>query len=436
MIDDGFLQNASAIYVGFSGGLDSTVLLHLLVSRRTELPPIQAIHINHGISPNAHLWQNHCENICKSWQIPLEIRCVSLAGLSNLEAVARKTRYALFAEYISPEAVLLTGHHADDQAETLLLQLMRGSSVDGLAGMKVSMPFAKGFLVRPLLSVSRKTLEAYATTHQLSWIEDESNVDKHYARNYLRHGILPPLQQKWPGATEVLFRTANLLQDARTCLDDLALMDLQDAASNPLPLHRIRGLSRERILNSLRYWLKQQAIQLPSAAIMENIYREAIQSKTDATPKIAWSTYIIRRYDAHLFLDTVSIKPERPQVIPWPDFPAKLEAGYGLGVFTGKGKAVSVEIRFRRGGEVIVLHNQTKSLKKLWQAWKVPPWKRGDIPLIFIEGKLAVVVGYAVGDGFEKLGIMWKPSRHPERSEGSPEAGTVPHLGDPSLHSG
>lgn len=405
MIDYAFLRGFSRLWVGFSGGLDSTVLLHLLAQEAANLPPIAAIHIHHGISPNAKAWQQHCESVCKAWHIPFITTSVSFDKSSNLEAVARSARYAALVNNLSEREALLTGHHADDQAETLLLQLVRGAGIGGLSGMKERKPFAAGMLVRPLLSLSRQALEQYARAKGLVFIEDESNLDESYSRNYMRHTILPLLQEKWPGVTGVLNRTTVLADYANKCLDDLAELDMPHLSTpNQLPLQPLALLSRERIFNCLRFFIKQQVPQLPSAATVERIYTEVIQAKADATPEVCFGDYIIRRYDEVLFLEPVLPSPNLP-TIPWPDFPATLQAGYGLGLFTGTGKAEKVTIRFRQGGEVIVLHGHTKSLKKLFQQWKVPPWKRDSIPLIFIDDVLAVVVGYATGDNFSGISV-------------------------------
>jgi len=405
VIDYAFLRSFSRLFVGFSGGLDSTVLLHLLAQEAANLPPISAIHIHHGISPNAKAWQQHCESVCKAWRIPFITTAVSFDKSSNLEAAARAARYAVLADNLSEREALLTGHHADDQAETLLLQLVRGAGIGGLSGMKERKPFAAGTLVRPLLHLSRQALEQYARKKGLVFIEDESNLDVSYSRNYMRHTILPLLLEKWPGVIGVLNRTTALAADANSCLDDLAGLDMPHLPTpNQLPLQPLAQLSRERIFNCLRFFIKQQVPQLPSAAIVERIYTEVIQAKADATPEVSFGDYIIRRYDEVLFLEPVTLSTNLPS-IPWPDFPATLQAGYGLGIFTGTGKAEKVTIRFRQGGEVIVLHGHTKSLKKLFQQWKVPPWKRDSIPLIFIDDVLAVVVGYATGDNFSGISV-------------------------------
>jgi tRNA(Ile)-lysidine synthase len=405
VIDYACLQTFSRLYVGLSGGLDSTVLLHLLASKMADLPPIQAIYIHHGISPNATAWQTHCETFCQSLAIPLITKKIAFNRACNLEEAARKARYAALADEVQASEALLTGHHADDQAETLVLQLMRGAGVDGLSAMKKHSPFAAGALVRPLLAISRRELENYATRHALVWIEDESNLDNHYARNFLRNIIFPALRDKWPATNNVLNRTAQLAQDAKVCLDDLAMLDMGSFAEfDQLPFRLLTELSRERVLNCLRFWIKKQVHILPSAATLTRIYTEVIQSREDATPAVSFGNHIVRRFNQRLYLEPV-LQSLQAVVIPWTHFPERCEPGEAFGVFEGTGKAENVEIRFRQGGEVLRLHGQTKSLKKLFQQWKIPPWKRESIPLIYIAGQLAVVVGYARSDDFPDIEV-------------------------------
>ena len=258
-------RNAPAWHIAFSGGLDSTVLLHLLANTE-HLPPHKAIHIHHGLQAAADAWPSHCQSICDRLGVPLHVMHVQVQPGASLERAAREARYQAFAEVVGAGEVLLTGQHRDDQAETLLFRLLRGAGVRGLAAIPMHRPLANGHLVRPLLDASRAELEAYAHEHQLTWIEDPSNADPRFSRNYLRHRVFPLLTERWPQAVSSLARTAEHLSEAQGLLDELAQMDLHAAdQSSPFPwlplpslaLAPLRELSDARQRNVLRHWLTQ-----------------------------------------------------------------------------------------------------------------------------------------------------------------------------------
>ena len=259
-------RNAPAWHIAFSGGLDSTVLLHLLASlaKIENLPPVSAVHVHHGLQAAADAWPAHCQSVCDALGVPLRVMRVQVSPGASLERAAREARYQAFMQVMEAGEVLFTGQHRDDQAETLLFRLLRGAGVRGLASMPEHRPLAQGHLVRPLLAFSRSELEAYAHQHQLQWIEDPSNADPRFSRNYLRHRVFPTLTERWPQAITHLARTAEHMAEAQGLLDELALMDLQRADQPstfpwlPLPslaLEPLRELSDARQRNALRHWL-------------------------------------------------------------------------------------------------------------------------------------------------------------------------------------
>lgn len=402
------LQNFKQLLVGFSGGLDSTVLLHRLAQQPALRPFLQAVHVNHGISANAANWQKHCKLFCRTLGIHLTIKSVDFNRSSNIEEEARKARFAVFSELLQEEGCLLLGHHLDDQAETVLLQLFRGAGVDGLAGIKEYFRLAKGTIGRPLLQSSRKQLREYAQANQLHWIEDESNSDSKFTRNYVRHQIMPLLTQKWPGVVNNLARTAAHCQQAQSNLNDLAHQDCEGlhTVSQCLSIDSLKPLEERRIINVLRVWLKKHQVQLPSTSIFKRLIHEIFWSSSDAQPLISWNTITIRRFKGHLYIDPkVTTFLSKPQI--WVNFPETLflTEGFTLSVIKGDtGLHIPEEaeliIKFRQGGERILLHGHTKQLKKLFQEWEIPPWLRGRIPLLYVNGQLASVVGYAISDLF------------------------------------
>lgn len=412
-----YLSNFHTVWVGFSGGLDSTVLLHAVSSQPALIAKLKAVHIHHGLSTQAGVWVQHCQRICEQLSVPLQINQVEFDRTHNIEQHARTARYAVFSNLLSHHDGLLVAHHADDQAETVLLQLLRGAGVDGLAAMPATKPLGAGRLLRPLLNHSRAKLEAYAKHYQLTWIEDESNRDSTYSRNYLRNQVMPLLSERWPGAVDNLVRASHHCQQAKINLQTLAELDCPDLTSDKLPLQSLCHLRESgdpsiawekmnsRLNNLLRIWLMHNQVSMPSTVIFHRIINEVIQSARDATPVVSWGGTSVRRYQDKLYLvKHHDVRP--PACMNWVDFPASFSWGEQiLSVISSEtGLYIPadspIQIRCRQGGERIVLRGQTKCLKKLFQEWHVPPWQRDSIPLIYIDNQLAAVVGYAVSDQF------------------------------------
>ncbi len=404
-----YLQQFKQLIVGFSGGLDSTVLLHLLCAEPTLRPRIRAVYINHGLSEHALRWQQHCEQFCLEHHSAFLARAVTFNRRANIEEGARIARYAVFGELLGSQDCLLLGHHQNDQAETVLLQLMRGAGVSGLAAMSPMSSFFAGMLVRPLLSCSREQLSEYAGIHQLQWIEDESNQDSDYSRNYIRQHIMPLLNAKWPGATQNIARAARHCQSAQRNLSELALYDcseLEFGATNTLMTTSLHRLGVDRQMNVLRAWLKKNNVKAPSTVLLERIINEVINSTASANPLVQWSTVSVRRYQDTLYLEQQQSQT-MPALMQWMDFPQPLvlthqyqlrASSVEQGLYLAYGAQLT--IRFRQGGERFQFRGQNKSLKKLLQQWQIPSWLRDEIPLLYVDDKLAAVIGYAISDSF------------------------------------
>ncbi|WP_176713860.1 tRNA lysidine(34) synthetase TilS [Legionella jamestowniensis] len=403
-----YLRRYNRIFVGYSGGLDSTALLHSLSTNPQLLSKLTAVHINHGLSPNALHWQQHCQLFCKKLKISLLIKRVDFKRDANIEDAARRARYGVFSHLLENEDCLVLGHHLNDQAETMLLHLLRGTGIDGLAGMPSRKVFARGEMLRPLLSHSRKTLEEYANFHGLAWINDESNENIAFSRNFLRHQVMPLLASRWPQVVNSLVRTSKHCRQAQKNLEDLAKIDCPElkGKSNQLPLDGLSTLNEARLTNVLRVWLKANQVKLPPAVTFERLIFEVIKAKPDANPQVTWEDNCVRRYQDVLYLVKEVEVPYSSLI--WNSFPKPLNLGADLGILnvcvSKKGLVVPaksiIEVRFRQGGETFVWHGQTKELKKLFQEWQVPPWLRARIPLLYINQQLACVVGYAVSDQF------------------------------------
>ena len=405
-------------WVAYSGGLDSQVLLHALSVSREHLPVgLGAVHVDHGLQPDSQGWAARCQRLCQAWDVPyhsLRVNAEPAPGESP-EAAARNARYAALSGWLPADDCLLTAHHQDDQAETLLLQLLRGSGPRGLAAMPAVAPLGRGWLARPLLAFTREELRGYAGAHGLDWIDDPSNVDPAYDRNFLRAEVLPRLSRRWPGMSRVLARAARHQSEAARLLGALGHIDLQrlvDDDSRTLSLPRLLELDPERQRNALRVWLRDLQLPVPSAAVMEGILGDVLPAGADAGPRAHWQGAELRRYRDRLFASSPLPAHDVTRSWAWqPTQPLRLAtAGGVLSAVPVRGKGVAaalgtqtLRIGFRRGGEVIrrAGHRHHQTLKKLFQARGIPPWERDRVPLIYHGNNLIAVAGLWVCEGFQ-----------------------------------
>ena len=412
-------QPAAACYqVAFSGGLDSHALLHALSQLRAELhADIGAVHVHHGLQQAADDWEAHCQRVCAELDVPYVSLGVdgSASRGESPEAAARSARYAALADWLPAGDCLLTAQHQDDQAETLLLQLLRGSGVSGLAGMPVTTTLGAGRHLRPLLEVSREALREYAVTHTLSWIEDPSNTDTAFDRNYLRQQVLPLLRQRWPAVAASLSRSANHCADASHLLDDMAAQELQALVSGDhgLSLSGLAALSQSRQRNVVRHWIKQLFGKTPSTAVLARIFNDVVASRRDSEPCVRWGNFEMRRFRGELYLLPRTAQPNHSTPVDWKlaESLALPQAGgvltaipqTGCGIRTAAVSDGQVHVAWRQGGERCrpAGRGHHHSLKNLFQEQGIPPWERPRIPLIYIEDRLAAVAGLWVCEPFQ-----------------------------------
>lgn len=392
-------------WIAYSGGLDSRVLLQLCVVLRTELPlKLQAVYVNHGLSPNAAIWAEHCENTCRALQVDFQYKTINAKpeiGESPEEA-ARLGRYAVFAELLAPDDLLLTAHQQDDQAETLLLQLFRGAGPKGLAAMPKAKPFAKGLHLRPLLDYTRQDLEEYAKVHGLQWIEDESNLNTHFTRNFLRHDIVPMLKKRWPTVIKTLARAAENCAEAVEIMEDIAQKDLLESVDiiknkRLLSVTKLAALSPARQRQVLRAFIYELKFPLPSAVKLKQIQHDFLQAREDKLPCMQWGNAELRRYNDYLYLMHRLLPHDALAVFYWDMQQPLTIPGVGdLHVTKNISQDKQVIVRFRQVGEVCQLPGRKHhhELKKLFQLWKIPPWERDRVPLVFLEDQLIAVAGY------------------------------------------
>lgn len=398
-------------WIAYSGGCDSHALLYALATLCTRLPAValRPIHIDHAIHPRSAEWAQHCVLVCAALDLQCEIRRVdgrSSPGESP-EAAARQARYSALAEVVEEGDLLLTAHHADDQAETLLLQLLRGAGPHGLAAMPTVAPFAQGYIARPLLPFTRADLYGYAAAQSLQWSDDPSNQELAYDRNYLRHAVTPRLQQRWPSWAQVVTRAASHQAEAAKLCDNLAQLDLATVATpqpDQLLIDPLLALSPERQRNLLRYWLAQLNLPLPTTQQLYQLQKTVLLAARASTPLVRWPGVEIRRYRNNLYAMPPLQSHDNTQCFYWdtahtPQFTHATgtltrQQLIELGMDAQRLANGCVTITYRQGGEKIQLPGRQHhtDLKKYLQERAVPPWQRDRLPLIELEG-VTVVVG-------------------------------------------
>jgi tRNA(Ile)-lysidine synthase len=406
------------ILIGLSGGMDSVVLLHLLHTLSSRFDwHLFALHVHHGISPNADAWGTFCAELCAKNAIPLHIEHVNITPLRDehgIEAAARKLRHAAFAKQDCDFVAL--AHHADDQAETMLLQLLRGAGVKGAAAMPLLKPATSQApaTLRPLLNVARSSLLAYATQHRLRWVEDESNADESYPRNFMRHRLLPMLEQRFPAYRDTLGRSAQHFAEASELLDELAQQDGVSALDNgTLKVEELRLLSPRRAKNLLRYFLHSHGALMPQSAQLDDMLRQLCTAKDDAAVCVGFGGWQMRRYQGKAYVmaalgefDATLVLPWRGEAqLSWPALSRSLSFAQvrGQGIALEKLRRAPVTLRLRSGGESLRPHPRaaSRSLKNLLQEHHVPPWLRERLPLLYCGDELVCIAGVAIAADYQ-----------------------------------
>lgn len=424
------LPAAQRYWVAYSGGLDSSVLLQALAQRRAALGgELRALHVNHHLQPQADAWQAHCERVCAQLNVPLECRDVNVAPDKgeSLEAVARAQRYAAYRALLRAGDLLLLAHHQDDQLETFLLQALRGAGLRGLAAMRARAKCGAGKLARPLLGFTRAELHTWAELQRFEWLEDPSNADTRFARNYLRHEILPRLKARWPAAAATVSRSARHCGEAVELLAALAAEDWNQAADSEgrsLAVTALRKLSVPRAGNLLRFWFDKLELPAPPAHKLEQVFTEVLAAGADRNPRVNWEGAELRRFRGRLYA-----------MAPLPETPAgelrlrlgitqnlgaglgslSLQSAEGAGLRAALCPADGLRIRFRSGGEICRPAGRAhrRPLKKWLQDFAVLPWMRERLPLIYAGDELAAVAGlfvcarFAAGKAEPGLRIQW-----------------------------
>jgi tRNA(Ile)-lysidine synthase len=381
----------SRLCVGFSGGMDSTVLLHVLHGiPSVREAGLRAIHIHHGLNPHADAWASHCARFCDALELTLTLSKIEVArgAGDGLEAAARAARHAAFADMLGDDEVLTLAHHRDDQAETFLLRALRASGPDGLGAMRPLRRFARGWLWRPLLGVPRAMLLDYAREHKLEWIEDASNEDPALDRNYLRHRVLPLLHERWPHADAAFALGAALCAEAAVLLADedaAALAAARGVDFDTLLVEKLTTLPAARRARVLRRWVGECALPPLPAQGVARIEADLITAASDTAAAFAWSGAVVRRWRGLLHAQRQHAALPEDWETEWDGrAPLVLPGGGQLALEGATGFDHPLRVHARRGGERIALpgRDHTHALKHVLQDLDVPPWLRARMPLL------------------------------------------------------
>jgi tRNA(Ile)-lysidine synthase len=393
--------------IALSGGLDSVVLLHLF--SRLKVREVTAHHIHHGLSENADNWVNFCKQQCEHLNIPLTINHVVLdkKNRTSLEALAREARYLALQNGFNGDNYLVTAHHQDDQLETILLALKRGAGLTGLQGIVAKQELRRGYLIRPLLDFSREQLERYAQYFKLAWIEDESNADQNFDRNFIRHSITPLLKKRWPAIAKTTSRSATHCQAQQVIIDELAKTDFNGCVSKKiiLDIAILKQLSKARRDNVLRYWFKKSGLNYPSTQQLATIWDNVALAQADASPRIALQERSIHRYRGQLYLIDEKKFNTNNQKFIWQG-EEQLEMCSSQLILKFNVSKSFLEVRPKHIVEIFfrehlsesfkcqpIGRDKSRSVKKLLHEYHVPPWQRNSVPFIFVDSVLVEAAG-------------------------------------------
>ncbi|MFL6575488.1 MAG: tRNA lysidine(34) synthetase TilS [Povalibacter sp.] len=419
----------SDVLIAFSGGLDSTALLAAIVEESRERGVrVRAIHIDHQLQAASGEWSRHCIDFARA----LNVECtavqvaVDLNSEDGIESAARKARYDVLRKWLRAGEILLTAHHADDQLETIVLALTRGSGLAGLSGMPACRPFAEGWHVRPMLPFTRDEIESWARANSLTWISDPSNDKDEFSRNLLRNRVTPALRERWPSIAKTASRSARHVAEAASLLDEFASEDfLKAALGSCLRVNVLTHMSAPRRRNLLRYWLRHHGARLPSARKLVALEHDMLRAAEDRLPKVQWDGFEVRRHRGLLYGTWARANAAGPSSFEW-HWREPLALGTQLGELrmqraSLKGLdelrlATTLRVEFRQGGERLKLigRNHHHSLKKLLQEAGVLPWWRNRLPLIWNDDALVAVGDLWVADEFAAsvpntgLAITWE----------------------------
>ncbi|UVV65478.1 tRNA lysidine(34) synthetase TilS [Glaesserella parasuis] len=406
--------NQTAFFIGLSGGVDSAVLLHLFAQARQALNlKLRAIHIHHGLSPNADSWATFCEQLCEQWAIPLTVCKVQVQGKQGLEANARTARYQAIQQHIQRNEMLATAHHLDDQVETFFLVLKRGSGIQGLGAMQAVSFLQNIAIFRPLLSFNKTDILAYAEQHQLEWIEDESNFNTDFDRNFLRQTALPLLNQRWQQFNQMVARSSQHCAEQQQLIEELLHPELASRLQNGgLDITGFEHFSLLKQQQLVRLWLTQAHLAMPSVAQLEQIIQHLILARADKNPQVKLEQHLIRRYQQQIFITPIQAETDDFD-LELPPQSEEIQLPTSIGIVQRNGTEIIYKISGKshrlllpealqqtplrltnRYPSKVQCYGKTyrEEMKKIWQENRIPVWLRGRVPIIFYKQVLITIL--------------------------------------------
>ncbi|MCF6202957.1 MAG: tRNA lysidine(34) synthetase TilS [Methylococcaceae bacterium] len=401
------LSKADKVFIAYSGGVDSHVLLHLVCSVEQLKSKTTAVYINHGLQKEAEQWALHCEAV--SLDLGIKFQCINVnvqkATGQSLEEIAREARYAAFKALLESHGILLLAQHREDQMETVLLQLFRGAGVKGLSGMPLSAVFGRGKMLRPFLDISKNEIICYAEKNKLQWIEDPSNKSDTFDRNFLRNQIIPQLKDRWPALDKTIARSARHCAKSEHISQSLAeqlLNRVFNERDQTLDISQLMDLDINQQQLVIRQWFQVMKLRMPSEKKLERILSEVVQAKASANPEIHEQGHYIKRYRNRLYCLNQVIIGQVIENKVWLDEARRIDLNNGFSLtredsLEGIPKTLwhksEISIKFREGSEKIKLpgRNGHHSLKNLFQEKAIPPWERSQIPLVYLNNQLAAI---------------------------------------------
>lgn len=404
------------IFLAYSGGVDSHVLLHLCLRVPVVRDKLTAVHVHHGLQEAAEAWPAHCRKTVEPFGIGFRVIHVDArpAARQSPEEAARSARYQALSELLEVGDVLLVAQHREDQLETLLLQLLRGAGLPGLSAMPAMTALGKGMLLRPLLDVSKQAIDDYAHLHRLNWVEDPSNLNNDYDRNYLRNRVLPLLRQRWPALDKTVSRSARHCAEAQTFIGQAAeglLETVWEPDGRSLAIFELQKLDRYRQQLVIRQWFVEQGLKRPSRAFVDRVLNEMLVSPGNGDAVLSNQQHMIRRYRNRLFclpasgfesetVDMTWFQGDEKVLLPGGGYLRRVRGAAGIDARLWQ--TSNIDVRYRTGGEKIALPGRQgrHSLKKLYQEAGIPPWERPSIPLVFLDGRLAAVADLWISADF------------------------------------
>lgn len=404
------------IYIGYSGGVDSHVLLQVCTQLAEFKEKITAVYVHHGLQAIAESWAIHCQQEAEKCAVKFQLLRVNAQPQlgESPEAAARNARYQALQPLLHRNDVLLVAQHREDQLETVLLQLFRGAGVQGLSAMPKAIAFGAGQLLRPFLNIPKQTIQSYAEEQNLSWVTDPSNACDEFDRNFLRNQVIPLLKTRWAQLDKTVARSAQHCATAQQTLADVAEQLFAEVvnADNSLSIARLQTLSLQKQWLVVRHWFNALGLKMPSAGFVEAIFTEVIQAKSSAEPALKKAGVVLRRYQDKLYCEKEQPNFENSLQLVWQVTKDELQLPDGsllqrnpslTGIAVSAWQQARVTVRFRQGGEKIRLPHRygQHTLKKLLQEAQIPPWQRDKIPLLYFDEQLVAVADLWLSADFQ-----------------------------------